>query len=70
MAEVKATTKQGKKTLNKVYKYIIKYMTTNGFAPSIRDICNGVGLTSTATVHHYLIVNDVNSFCLTLGKRA
>ena len=50
MAEVKATTKQGKKTLNKVYKYII----TNGFAPSIRDICNGVGLTSTATVHHYL----------------
>ncbi len=54
MAEVKATTKQGKKTLNKVYKYIIKYMTTNGFAPSIRDICNGVRLTSTATVHHYL----------------
>ena len=54
MAEVKATTKQGKKTLNKVYKYIIKYLTTNGFAPSIRDICNGVGLTSTATVHHYL----------------
>ena len=26
MAEVKATTKQSKKTLNKVYKYIIKYM--------------------------------------------
>lgn len=32
MAEVKATTKQGKKTLNKVYKYIIKsHYTLNGF---------------------------------------
>lgn len=54
MAEVKATTKQGQKTLTRVYDFIVEYMTTNGFAPSIRDICEGVALLSTASVYHYL----------------
>lgn len=54
MSKVKATTKQGKSTLSRVYEYIIEYMTDNGYAPSVRDICNGIELKSTATVYHYL----------------
>lgn len=54
MAEVRATTKQGKKTLSRVYNYIIKYMTTNGYAPSIHDICDGAELASTSSVHRCL----------------
>lgn len=54
MSKVRATTKQGKSTLSRVYEYIIDYITDNGYAPSVRDICNGIELNSTATVYHYL----------------
>lgn len=50
----KATTKQGKSTLNKIYDYIVEYITTNGYAPSVKDIANGVGLSSTSSVHYNL----------------
>ena len=39
----------------KVYKYIVDYMTENQYAPSIREICKGVGLKSTSSVHMYLM---------------
>ena len=52
MSKVKV--KKGERTLYKVYDYIVEYMTDNGYAPSVRDICRGVGLKSTATVYHYL----------------
>lgn len=54
MAEVRATTKQGQRTLSRVYDFIVEYMTTNGYAPSIRNICEGVALLSTSSVYHYL----------------
>ena len=52
MSEVKA--KRNENSLHKVYDFIVKYITDNGYAPSVRDICRGVGLKSTATVYHYL----------------
>lgn len=37
-----------------VYKYIRSTIRTNGYAPSVRDICNAVGIKSTSTVHTYI----------------
>lgn len=54
MDEVRATTKQGKRMLHRVYDFIVEYMITNLYAPSVREIGDGVGLASTATVNYYL----------------
>lgn len=37
-----------------IYHYICDYLKKNGYAPSIREIGTGVGLKSSATVHHHL----------------
>ena len=42
------------KTSDKILKFIIDYMTENQYSPAIRDIMEGVGLTSTETVHSHL----------------
>ncbi|MDD7362996.1 MAG: transcriptional repressor LexA [Peptoniphilus sp.] len=34
--------------------YIKRYIDTNGYPPSIRDICTGCNIKSTSTVHSYL----------------
>lgn len=39
----------------RVYNYIIDYMTEHQYAPSVRDICEGVGLKSTSTVYSHLV---------------
>ena len=44
MAKVKATTKQGERTLGRVYDFIVEYMTANLYAPGVREIGDGVGL--------------------------
>ncbi|HPY63383.1 MAG: transcriptional repressor LexA [Clostridiaceae bacterium] len=41
-------------TQEAVYKYIVEYISANAYSPSIRDICVGVGLKSTSTVHNHL----------------
>ena len=46
---VKLTAKQ-----QKVYDFVRKEIRRNGYAPSIREICDGVGLSSTSTVHAHL----------------
>ena len=37
-----------------VYRFIVDFYEKNGYPPSIREICTGVGLKSTATVHGHL----------------
>lgn len=37
-----------------IYQYIVAYAQTHTFPPSVREICEAVGLTSTATVHVHL----------------
>ncbi|MCY6483909.1 transcriptional repressor LexA [Clostridium aestuarii] len=37
-----------------VYEYIKQYIREKGYPPSVRDICKGVGLSSTSTVHGHL----------------
>ncbi|EOS68496.1 hypothetical protein C818_03301 [Lachnospiraceae bacterium MD308] len=42
------------KTKEKIYNFILRYIEEYGYAPSIRDICRGLGLKSTSSVHSYL----------------
>lgn len=56
MATVRATTKQGERTVQKVYDFIVEYMITNLYAPSVREIGDGVGLASTSSVYRCLEV--------------
>lgn len=37
-----------------IYEFIEKYLSENGFSPSVREIGEGVGLSSSASVHYYI----------------
>lgn len=37
-----------------IYDFICDFYNTNGYSPSVREICDGVGLKSTATVHAHI----------------
>lgn len=37
-----------------IYKFILTHQQQNGFPPTVREICDGVGLKSPASVHRYL----------------
>lgn len=37
-----------------IYNYIVTYISQYMFSPSIRDICDAVGLSSTSSVHAHL----------------
>lgn len=41
-------------TQYKIYMYLKDFTLNHGYAPSVRDICKAVGLTSTSTVHGHL----------------
>lgn len=47
-------------TTQKVYQFIKNYIEDNGFAPSVRELCQGVGVSSTATAQYHIkkLVND------------
>ena len=46
---------QGKNTRECVYRFIVKYISDNGYAPSVCEICKSVGLKSTSSVHSHLV---------------
>lgn len=39
---------------DKIYRFILDEQERNGYPPTVREICDGVGLTSPASVHRYL----------------
>lgn len=39
-----------------IYRFICKYHAEQGFPPTVREICDGVGLSSPSTVHRHLSV--------------
>lgn len=51
----KDTGKQGIESRRKIYDFLIEFFTENGYAPSVREICKAVGLTSTSTVYYHLL---------------
>ncbi len=40
---------------SQIMMYIIDYLAKNGYPPTVREICQGVGLKSPSTVHGYLL---------------
>lgn len=38
----------------RIYQFILAYIAEHGYAPSVRDICDAVGLKSPSTVHFHL----------------
>lgn len=42
------------RTKQRIYDYIAAYIHDNSYPPAIREICEGVGLKSTSSVHRYL----------------
>lgn len=57
-------------TADKVYQYILEYITENGYSPSVRDICRGVGIKSTSTIHNHLKrLQDDGRITYSDGKR-
>lgn len=40
----------------RIYDFIVEYIGRCGYSPTVREICTGVNLKSTSTVHHHLLV--------------
>lgn len=60
---------QGIETRRKIYNFLIKFMTKNGYAPSVREICEGTDLKSTSSVrHHLLVLNDMGKIHMENNK--
>ncbi len=47
--DVEATT-----GLERVYRFIVDFITENGYSPSVKEICEGAYLSSKASVHDCL----------------
>ena len=50
----KRLTERGNNTRRNIYGFIVKFITTNGYSPSIREIADGTGIASTSTVKNQL----------------
>lgn len=47
---------QDKETgLERVYRFLMNFITENDYSPSVREICEGTGLSSTASVSDHLM---------------
>ena len=46
---------EGIETRRKIYDFLVKFITENGYSPSIREICEGTGLHSTSTIYNHLM---------------
>ena len=40
----------------RVYKFIVEFIKKNGYSPSVREICDGTGLSSTSSVYNHLVI--------------
>ncbi|MBN1892814.1 MAG: transcriptional repressor LexA [Clostridiales bacterium] len=57
-------------TVETVYKYIVDFIRSEGYPPSVREICSGVGIKSTSTIHSHLKrLVEMNRIEYTPGKR-
>ena len=57
-------------TLEIIYSFIVSYIKKEGYPPSVREICQGVGIRSTSTVHAHLHrLEEAGKIEYTPGKR-
>jgi len=57
-------------TQKHIYQFIVAYQKRNGFPPSIREIGNDVGLSSTASVSYQLSNLSAKGYIERVGKGA
>ncbi len=43
-----------KQTRDAIYQFLMEFIQDHGYGPTVREICAGVGLRSTGTVHYHL----------------
>lgn len=41
--------------LERVYRFIVDFITENTYSPSVKEICEGANLNSTSSVHEHLM---------------
>ncbi len=57
-------------TVEMVYQFIVSSLRDKGYAPSVREICAGVGIRSTSTIHgHLKRLQEAGRIEYTAGKR-
>ena len=57
-------------TVDAVYEFVVRYIRGEGYPPSVREICTGVGIRSTSTIHaHLRRLHDMGKIEYTPGKR-
>lgn len=50
---------QGIETRQGVYDFLVKFITENGYAPSVREIAEATGLKSTSSVYEHLQILEM-----------
>lgn len=50
--------RKGITSRKKIYDFLVKFITENGYAPTVREICKGTGLHSTSTVYNHLYIME------------
>lgn len=59
----------GVQRADEIMAFIKEYIRTENMSPSVREICEGVGIRSTSTVHHYLhLLNEEGRIRMADGK--
>jgi repressor LexA len=57
-------------TVEMIYDYIVIHIRKEGYPPSVREICSGIGIKSTSTIHSHLKrLQDMGKIEYTPGKR-
>lgn len=46
---------KGNMSRERIYNFILDYISKNGFAPSVREIADGTGFSSTSSVYRHLL---------------
>ena len=55
----KSSKEQGIETREEIFDFLVEYITKNGYAPTVREIGDGVGLKSTSSVYNHLQILEL-----------
>lgn len=52
---IKISEQIGMETRQRIYEFLMEFMIKNGYAPTVREIADGVGLKSTSSAYTHLL---------------